>query len=170
MQTIKNISKPLLFLSVIILCSSFASSVHPFYVGVQELDLSSKDQSAKLSCRLFIDDLQQELVQTTKEKVNLQKVNKHNTELLSNYILANYKVKVGNKEIPFKVLGYEVVEESIWCYFEGRFEPKEKNVTIENSLLCGSITQQNNLVHCSYDGIKKSSKMSCGEGVLSFEF
>jgi hypothetical protein len=170
MQTIKNISKPLLFLSVIILCSSFASSVHPFYVGVQELDLSSKDQSAKLSCRLFIDDLQQELVQTNKEKVNLQKINKHNTELLSNYILANYKVKVGNKEIPFKVLGYEVVEESIWCYFEGRFEPKEKNVTIENSLLCGSITQQNNLVHCSYDGIKKSSKMSCGEGVLSFKF
>ena len=160
---LKSISMLLLPL---LLCAA-----HPFYLSVLELKYNTTEKSLQGSLRIFTNDLEKALTVQEKKKVDL--INPTDKaaakKIIETYLALNLKLEVDGKDLAYEVLGFEKIEESIWVYLESKcMQPKK--IRILNSILCGSIKQQSNIMHVEVGGNQKSVKLDCPEKVGEFEF
>ncbi|MFM6951659.1 MAG: DUF6702 family protein, partial [Bacteroidota bacterium] len=58
--------------------------MHPYYVGVTEVNMDPKSKHIGLSCKLFVDDVQDVIFQQTGQKINLTVKSPQNLALLKN--------------------------------------------------------------------------------------
>lgn len=146
------------------------AAVHPFYMSVTEMEVDRKAKKVKVSCKLFLDDIQNELAQTTGEKVDLTTTQVKNTKLLETYIQQHLFISFGKTRIPLTAIGYELEEEAVWCYLEGPFPPGAKKVTVRTDLLCNSFPSQMNIVHWLVDNKRISNRLNCEKQAVSIDF
>jgi hypothetical protein len=169
MQTKKNNLKLFVLLFLAVIGLSAYKAAHPFYLSVTEVSVQTKEKLVKVSCKVFIDDLQQALFDENKKPVNLQNNNAVNKDLLSAYIISHVSITMG-KPITIKFIGYEIEEEAVWCYFEAPLKSNTKDITIQNNILCNTLNGQANIVHCIYNSERKSTKLNCPESLAKFSF
>lgn len=164
--------KKLVLPSLIFLCTAGAKADlerHPFFVSVTEIRLNSTQRSAEMSCRMFTDDLQEALYKLYGAKQELQQHDSRADALLQRYIGERIKCTVNGKVSAFRWVGYEIVEESVWCYFEADNCETTGLVEVENRLLYDFIKGQTNLVHCYRGAERQSAKLVCPESTCYFK-
>ena len=149
--------------------TSFKMFKHPFYISVTEIRMDSGKKEMSISCKLFIDDLQQALNHLFHVKVNLQKQDSLTNRLLSSYVKSHLKIKLGQQWVQYNLIGFELEEEACWCYFEAK-QDANNQVTIENTLLYDLIEAQSNFVHCIKNQERKTAKLVNPEKELHFYF
>ena len=93
---------------------SWMSWMHPFYVGVTEVQHNKTDQTLEISIKLFIDDFERGLSAQYKTTVDLTnpKDPKQTDAWIFQYIQNNVHLKVNGKPVTLEYVGYEKEREA----------------------------------------------------------
>jgi hypothetical protein len=75
-------------------------------------------------------------------------------------VQAHLKITADGKLLNLKYLGYEVIEEGVFSYYESPGIEDIKNVSLFNNLLYEYNSQQMGLVHITVNGSRKSTKLN----------
>ncbi|MFM2425128.1 MAG: hypothetical protein RL747_672, partial [Bacteroidota bacterium] len=62
-------------------------AMHPYFVGVTEVKIDPKSKAVSVSCKLFVDDVQDAIFQQTRQKINLAAQRPEDKKPLSDYVL-----------------------------------------------------------------------------------
>ena len=167
------------FLSVMMMCFGLGAPVnfsntvsHPIYVSVAEIEHNAKEQTLQVSYKIFTDDFEKTLRNNTNLKVDL--INPKNREqmntLVNDYLQKHFTIKTNGKATALNFLGFEEIEEGIFCYLEAEKITNVKTVQIFNNVLYEYHPQQMGIFHCKVNGITKSSKLNNPDTGVTFTF
>lgn len=154
------------------LLSAGLSFLHPFYVSVIEINHNEKEATAEISIRIFTDDLEKTLQKQSTAKIDIIKpANKtYIDQQLNQYIGKNLQLKINGKPVKFNYIGYEIIRESVWSYFEVEQVKEMNTVDINCSILHDYETSQINLFHVKSKGNQKSYKLDYPQKTTQFSF
>jgi len=80
------------------------------------------------------------------------------------------QLKVDGKPVQLNYLGFEIQQESAWCYFEITGIPSFKKLDVNCNLLYEWQAQQMNIFHVKENGTEKSYKLDNPKTQAVFEF
>lgn len=145
------------------------SMVHPFYIGITEIEYKPKSKLIQVSIKLFLDDVMSEINAKSSVKFHPEKKNSsENNRLLSEFVGNDFSIKTAvdqkklsqSKKIPLTFIGWELEEGAIWMYWESN-SALQKYVAVENTLLCTIINQQIHIIKIIRPNAVKSERISC---------
>jgi hypothetical protein len=146
----------ILLLFAIFSMSSFV--VHKFYMGIFQINYASEKKMLQITTRIFLDDLTKALEKKHNKKILLESSNKspESIELLKKYLSDNFIVKVNGQQKSMNFLSEELDDDVLVCYLSIKDINKIKSLEINNSVLTESFAEQQNIVHITAFGNKKS--------------
>ena len=146
--------------------------MHPFYVSVTQIEQNHQTKTVQVSVRIFFDDLERALNNRYKSSVNILKpTDRKKTDLLiADYINSHLNIKVNNKLLALKYVGYEIEEDAAWCYFETDKQEQIQSFTVMNNLLYEQHPTQINMIHAIVNGKRKSSKLDNPASSVTFRY
>ena len=148
------------------------AATHPIYVSVAEVEYNGKSKSLEVTCKLFTDDFERALRLDYKTEVDLINPKDRNAmdRLVMDYVLKHFTIYLDDKPVAIKYLGYELIDEAIYSYYEAEKVTEPKTVGFFNTLLYSYHEQQLGLMHVTVNGTRKSTKLNNPESkaVLSF--
>lgn len=149
-----------------------APDAHPFYVSVVEVEHNGKDKALEVSCKIFVDDMEDVLKQNFKTSVDLTNSSQEtrNGEMMKEYITHHLSFTADGKPAKLNFIGFEKEKESIYCYFESPNLPTLKKLDVNNSLLHDFKQEQINIMHITVNGSRKSYKLDFPNTKASFNF
>ena len=133
---------------------------------------SAKDQRLEVSCKLFTDDFEKVLRNTYKVHVDLYNPGNRAEmdKLVSGYVQAHLKLTADGKPLTLKYLGYEIIEEGVYSYYEVPGIASLKRLDIFNNLFYEYSQQQMGLMHLTVKGERKSTKLVNPDSKASLVF
>lgn len=141
---------------------SFFAFFHPIHISVTEINFSAKDKALQITTRIFIDDLELS-IQAKRKDENLDIMNPKNglttDQMVEDYIIEHFQVKVDGKLRPITYLGHEKEDLAIICYIEVENFKKAKTIEVMNNVIMETHDDQSNLVHITYNGPVKSARL-----------
>lgn len=151
---------------------SWLGWLHPFYVGVTEIQHNKSEKNLEISIKLFIDDFEKGLTANYNSMVDITtpKDPKKADSLIFNYIQNNFHLKVNGKPVAIEYVGYEKEREAAWCYIQVSNISDVKQIELENSLLYNVLDQQIHIIHLNANGQRKSGKIMYPERRFSMNF
>ncbi len=154
------------------LMTSFITVLHPFYVGVTEIQHNPAEKSMEISVKLFIDDFESALGKSYNTSIDLThpKDATRTNQQVADYLSENLRLKINGKPVRLEFVGYEREREAAWCYVQVSNVISVKKIEIENTLLYNSFDKQINLMHCTVGGQRKSSKLVHPDHTAEFDF
>lgn len=149
-----------------------SSYKHPVYVSVTEIEHNAQNKSLEVSCKIFTDDFEKTLRAKYSTHVDLldNKYKAAMDKLVNDYIQAHFKITIDGKVVPLKYLGFEEIEEGIYCYFEAKNISNIKQLIVTNNLLYEYKSEQMGLIHCIVNGKMKNYKLNNPEETAVFNF
>jgi hypothetical protein len=151
----KRVTIILLFLFVFSM-SSFA--VHKFYMGIYQVNYAPEKKMLQITARIFVDDLNKALEKKYNKKTFLDssKESPESIELLKKYLSDNFAIKVNGQSKVMNFLSKEMDGDVLVCYLNIKDISKIKSLEIYNSLLVECFSEQQNILHVTAFGDKKS--------------
>lgn len=148
------------------------TALHPFYVSVTEIHHNQQEKSLEITCKVFIDDLEDALRKRYKTNVDfstddLQNIN---NKLVADYFTKRLVLSADGKPVKLNFVGYEKDSESVYCYFEVPNVVAVKKLNMINSILQDYIDSQINIIHVFINGSRKSYKLDYPHKQASFIF
>jgi hypothetical protein len=147
-------------------------TLHPFHISMTEIKYNAAKKSLEISEKIFWDDLEVELNEYSKSKINfLKPANKEElNKLVGRYILEHTDIYINEKKIALNYLGYEIEEDVAWIYIEAVNIPAPKTAEIKNSILFKNFPAQQNIINFYRDKTPKSLRLieSQTEGKINF--
>ena len=152
--------------------TEFNGVIHPFYVSVVEINHNSKDKALEISCKIFVDDMEDVLKQNYKAAVDLtnEKQKMQNDKLINDYITRHLLVTADGKQMKYNYIGFEKEGESVYCYFEILNVSTIKKIDLTNSILQDFTDKQINIMHVTVGSNRKSYKLDYPQQQASFIF
>lgn len=146
--------------------------VHPFYVGVTEIQHNAADQTLEISIKLFIDDFEKGLSQEYQTPVDLTQPKDSalvNSQVFR-YIQQHLQLTVNGKQARLEYLGYEREREAAWCYVQVAGVQAVQKIDVTNTLLYNVLDQQIHLIHVTAKDKRKSGKIMYPEKKFTASF
>lgn len=136
--------------------SSFG--VHKFYMGIYQVNYASEKKMLQITSRIFVDDLNQTLEKKYNKKFFLgsDKETVESIESLKKYLAENFIIKVNGQSKTMNFLSKEVDGDVLVCYLNAKDISKINSLEIYNSILIDCFAEQQNIVHVTAFGTKKS--------------
>ncbi len=144
----------MLLLTLKYLCIILISKLHPFHVSVCEIFHNADTRSVEVSMKFFIDDFEQALQKNTDSEYML--TDSSDVENIKQYLQRHFVVKLNNQKTALNMLGFELREDAVLCYLEGKSFKEINLVEIENSVMMEIFDDQINLTHFEYKNNMKS--------------
>ena len=148
------------------------SFFHPFFVSVTEINHNAKTKSIEISTKIFFDDLEADLEESYKLKLDIIKPT-DKTQLdkcLADYIRKSLIVKIDGKTYTANYIGYEIQGEAAWCYLEIPKINKVGTIEINNSILYNLRKEQINMLNVTVGGKRQSTKLNYPERKVVMKF
>lgn len=144
----------LLFLAFSI--SSFG--VHKFYMAIYQVNFASEKKMLQITSRIFVDDLNNSLEKKYNKKFFLgtDKESVESIDLLKKYLAQNFTIKVNGQSKSMNFLSKEMDGDVLVCYMNVKGISKINSIEIYNSILIDCFFEQQNIVHVTVFGTKKS--------------
>lgn len=151
---------------------SHATTHHPIFVSVTEIEHNAKEKTLEISCKIFTDDFEKTLRQAYKTKVDLLQPKDKNVmnKLVMDYVQKHLLIKVDDKAVALQFIGYEQEEEGIVSFYQVNNIAAIKKLDITNNILFEYKKEQISIIHTIVKGNKKSTKLVNPEDKVSFEF
>ncbi len=148
------------------------SVVHPFYVSVTEIHHNQKEKSLEITCKVFIDDMEETLKNNYKTKVDLSNVSHQiiNNKFINDYFTKHLTLSADGKPVRLNFVGFEKDSESVYCYFEVINVASVKKIDLNNSILQDFTDKQINIIHATVNGTRRSYKLDFPNKQVSFQF
>lgn len=149
-----------------------ASTYHPIFVSVTEIEHNAKDKTLEISCKIFTDDFEKALRATYKTSVDLLQPKDKNAmnKLVADYVQKHLLIKIDGKAATLQFLGYQQDEEGIESYYQVNNVPSVKKLDITDNILFEYKKEQISIIHTTINGNKKSTKLVNPDDKYSFEF
>lgn len=159
---------------MISLLYSFLLLLHPIHLSVSEINYSEKDKALQITSRIFLDDLELSIRNQRKQPdLDILEPGAGLTteQLISNYVLKNFTVKLDGKLQKLNFLGFEREDPAVICYIEIENVKKFKTIEVKNEVIMETHDDQSNLIHVTYKGPVKSLRLMRDKSsdVLTFE-
>jgi hypothetical protein len=144
----------LLFLAFSV--SSFG--VHKFYMAIYQVNYAAEKKMLQITSRLFVDDLDKALEKKYGKKFFLgtDKETPESIDLLKKYLAEKFTVKVNGQSKIVNFLSKEMDGDVLVCYSNVRDISKINSIEINNSVLIDCFSEQQNILHLTVFGTKKS--------------
>lgn len=154
------------------LISASIAILHPFFVSVIEINHNPTESTAEISVRIFTDDLEKTLQKQSTGTIDIIKpINKALIDQkISQYISKTLLLKINGKAVKLNYIGYEIIKESTWSYFEVTDIKDMNTVDINCAILHDFESSQINLFHVKSKGNQKSYKLDYPNKSTSFSF
>ena len=168
---VKKLNNCLLLFVVLFLSTSGIN--HPIFMSVTEIEHNTKDKTLEISCKMFTNDLENQLKITTKQKIDLLNASLKTkmNGIVEDYIQSHLKIAINdNLSSKMKFIGFEQNEDAIVSYFEIEGVTSVNKVKVENNLLYEYSEQQINLIHVIVKGNRKSYKLDNPDTKAEFVF
>ncbi len=159
--------------SFLLLSFLFLSSAHPLHVSVTEIKYDEKEKELEVMMRVFIDDLEKTMQTRLKQpELDIQEPGKGVTtdQLVSPYLLENFKVKLEGKEQKVKYLGSEKEGEAFIFYILVSNVKKWKTIEVQNSIIQEIFEDQSNHVHVTVRETVRSLRLTRDKPVDTITF
>ena len=153
---------------MIAFCCVAITAMHPYYVGVTEVKIDPKSKHLEMSCKLFVDDVQDAIFRQTGQRINLTAKRSQDQALLRNYLLSKLKIQWGSNNLPLIMLGYDIEEEGVWCFFESSIRGKARELRICNRALYETLETQTHFLHITHGTVKMHWKITNPEDCHTF--
>ena len=147
----------LTFLSLL-LCSFSAIEAHKFYMAIFQVNYAPEKKMLQVTSRIFIDDLNLALEKKYGKKTFLgsEKESVEDLALLKKYFAENLIFKVNGQTKPVLFLSKELEGDLLICYCRVTDVAKFNSVEITNTVLTHWNSEQQNILHCTAFGEKKT--------------
>lgn len=145
------------------------NSVHPIHLSYMEMHFNGATQVFEATLKLYLDDIESIVKRTQNVDLKLTSAKEHpqSMDYIMQYVKTAFTIDVEGKKLnDFRFVGKEYDIEAVWVYFEIPLQSEGKNLlspnqtptalTIRNSILHEMYADQNNMVHCTIGGVKKS--------------
>lgn len=137
--------------------------LHPIHVSVTEIEFDRKDKALEIMMRVFIDDLELALRNSTNNPeldiLNPPKATPLD-QLMSEYLKQHFRVSLDDKSHQTHYLGHEREGEAFIFFIEVRNVEQWKTITIHNDIIMSAYDDQSNLVHVYVDDQVKSLRLT----------
>ena len=155
-----------------LLFNSTATSRHPIFVSVTEIEHNAKDQTLEISCKIFTDDFEKTLRQLYKTQIDLlqPKDKTAMNKLVSNYVQKHLQLKADGKPVVLQFLGYEQQEEGIVSFYQVNNIASLKKLDITDNILFEYKKEQINILHITVNAKRQSTKLTNPEEKAGFGF
>ena len=136
------------FSSMLSILYSIFLLVHPLHISVTEIEYNEMVQALQIISRIFVeqDILNPKQGLTTKQ-------------LVADYLKDHLKIKLDGKAQTMNFLGYEEENFALICYIEIEKVKDFKIIEVENTVITETFDDQSNLVHITYKGPVKSTRL-----------
>jgi len=136
--------------------SSFG--LHKFYMGIYQINYASEKKMLQITSRIFVDDLDKALEKKYNKKFFLgtDKETTESIDLLKKYLTENFILKVNGQAKAMNFLSKEMDGDVLVCYLNIKDISKINSIEIYNSVLIDCFSEQQNIVHVTAFGTKKS--------------
>jgi hypothetical protein len=154
------------------LMTGILALLHPFFVGVTEIQHNAKDRTLEISVKLFSDDFEKALAKVNNSAVDLNnpKDSVKTNKMVAAYLQQHLILNVDGKSVQMEFIGYEKEREATWCFMQVDNIPSVNKLAIINSLLYDAFEQQINLMHVTVNGERKSTKLAYPDQKAEFVF
>lgn len=160
----------LLFLLMLLMTLS-SMALHKFYVSVNQIDFVPKKKALEITSRIFIDDIDLALEKKFGKKLYLgtSKESSESLDFLKKYFKEKFFIKVNGQQKEIILLGKEVEDNVLICYFTVKEVDKITSIEIKDTVLM-EIYDQQHIFHTTILGTKKSLLLTSGntQGLLNF--
>jgi hypothetical protein len=153
----KKIGFWLLFLALFSPVSS--KPAHPYYISVAEIRADTRQRTLNVACRLFTDDLQDALYRLFQYRAELENYPEQAAAFLEKYLATRLQVQAGGQALHFHFEGYEIREESTWCYLTATDYQGAAAFQVTNRVLYDFLPEQTNIVHLYLNGERRSQRL-----------
>lgn len=150
-----------------------ASTLHPLYVSVTDINHNVTEKTVEVSCKIFTDDFEKGIFEVLKKKVDLIKPanQEEANKLVNEYIVKHLNISADGKPLKLEFIGFELERDVIWSYFQVSGMPNPpKKISVKNNILYETYEAQINMMHVTVGGKRKSYKVSNPKTDADFEF
>ena len=140
------------FIANIILFAFSFCNLHAHYVSITNAKLNSQNNKLEISIQLTAHDLEDYFFINDKLQLKLgsTKEYKNSNQLISSYISDHLHFKINDKSTPLNFIGKEVNnDETLELFFESKIPRNINKITIENTILIETFSEQQNIIHLS---------------------
>jgi hypothetical protein len=154
------------------LMSGILALVHPFFVGVTEIQHNAKERTLEISVKLFAEDFEKTLSKASNSTIDLNNTrdSAKTNKMVAAYLQQHLQLKVDGKPVQLVFIGYEEEREATWCFIQVNNIAAVHKLEINNSLLYDAFEQQINLMHVTVNGERKSTKLAYPDQKAEFIF
>lgn len=123
--------------------------LHPFYVSVTDIKHNQESKTLEISSKIFSDDLERAIFNDSKVKLDIAQPNDkvQASNLVALYLKKHLSISVNGKPQTLKSIGYEVIDDAVWCYLETEKVNTVKKIEIKNDILLALHPQQINIIN-----------------------
>ena len=146
------------YLIFVLVLPLMAYSVHKYYLSLTTVEYKEDQKTLQITMRIFIDDLQETINKTYQKEFEFSETIKDKTidSLLSEYIIANFKVEIDNTNKNFTYLGKQFENDVIYLYLEILQLENFRAIAIKNTMLISLYPDQKNIIKLKVDDRKKT--------------
>jgi hypothetical protein len=142
----------------ILFCSFSAFEVHKFYMAIFQVNYAPEKKMLQITSRIFMDDLNLALEKKYGKKTNLglEKETGEDLNLLNKYFNENLIIKVNGQSKPVVFMSKDVEGDVLISYCRVSDVAKLQSAEITNTVLTHWNSEQQNILHCTAFGEKKT--------------
>jgi hypothetical protein len=142
----------------LLFCSVSAFEVHKFYMAIFQVNYAPEKKMLQITSRIFVDDLNLALEKKYGKKTFLgaEKESSDDNLLLKKYFADNLVIKVNGQSKPIAFLSKELEGDVLICYCRVTDIAKLHSAEITNTVLTHCNSEQQNILHFTVFGEKKT--------------
>jgi exopolysaccharide biosynthesis protein len=135
-----------------------AFDFHKFYVAIYQVNYAPEKKMLQITSRIFVDDLNMAIEKKYHKKAYLatEKESPEDIVLLKKYLTENLTFKVNGQNKTVNFLSKEIEGDVLICYSSVREVSKIHSLEIQNLILADWNSEQQNIMHFSVLGEKRS--------------
>lgn len=147
--------------------------LHPIHVSVTEIEFDEEDKALEIMMRVFIDDLELTLRNSTNNPeldiLNPPKATSVD-KLMDDYLKGHFRISLDNQPRETHYLGHEREGEAFIFFIEVRGVEQWNTITIRNDIIMSTYDDQSNLVHVYVGDKVKSLRLTARTPVDKLTF
>jgi hypothetical protein len=146
--------------------------VHPVFVSVTEIEHNATEKIVEISCKTFVDDFEKVLRKVYNTPIDLiapKNKDAMNT-IVADYVLKHLAISIDDKKNTLVFIGYEQIEEGIYCYFQVSSIAGLKKIAITDNIMYDYKKDQVSVIHVTVGGKRQSTKLTNPTDKVVFNF
>ena len=150
----------LIILGCFFLCLLSWTGTHKFYLSVTQVNYSEKEHSLQMTSRLFIDDLNNLMLERYGIDAHFETKGQHPLamEYIKEYFQKKFQLKVNGEALEYQILGQKRAIDKVIFFIEAKdvYLTDIHELEVYNALLTDLFDEQQNVVHLKINNQKKS--------------